>query len=375
MSKLVVTPVLTKKDQKQFLDLALKLYAGDANWVPPLWGEHKRLLNFKHHPFYDDGKIRTFLASRNGEVVGRIGAIVNNGHNRKYKESRGFCGFFESVDDQEVADGLFNAACSWLVEQGMTKVRGPVNPSLNYECGLLVDGFHSPPTFLMTYNKPYYGKLFDQAGFEKVQDLYAFWGHIDMLSGLNNKLAFIINESKERFNIKVRPLNKKHFLAEVEMFLGLYNASMASHWGFVPLSPGEIKELAKGLKMLLAPELVLIAEVDGVPIGVCLGLLDYNPRIKSIGGRLFPFGFIKLLRNKRSIKKLKVLSINVVPEYQAWGAGVVLMAGLLEPVQKWGMLEAEFSWVAESNSLSRGGLEKGGAKLDKTYRIYDRDLV
>ena len=159
------------------------------------------------------------------------------------------------------------------------------------------------------------------------------------------------------------------------MFLNVYNASLAGTWGFVPLSPGEVKELGKGLKHLIAPELALVAEVNGEPIGACFGLLDYNPRIKKINVRLLPFGFLRLIGNRHAIKKMRVISINVVPEYQRWGLGIVLLGGLIEPMQKWGMEEVEFSWVLESNTLSRGSLEKGGAKLDKTYRIYQRDLA
>ena len=246
-----------------------------------------------------------------------------------------------------------------------------MNPSMNYECGLLIQGFHSPPTFMMTYNKPYYAKLLEAWGLKKAEDMFAFWGHIDMVSKLDRKLWFIGNEAKQRFNVTVRPMNTKDFRAEVEMFLRVYNASLAGTWGFVPLSSGEIKTLGAGLKHLIAPELALVAEVNGEPIGACLGLLDYNPRIKKIGGHLFPFGFIHLLRNKQAIKKMRVISINVVPEYQRWGLGVVLLGGIIEPMQKWGIQEVEFSWVLESNTLSRGSLEKGGAKRDKTYRLYD----
>lgn len=245
---------------------------------------------------------------------------------------------------------------------------------MNYECGLLVEGFHAPPTFMMTYNKPYYGKLVESWGFKKNQDMYAYWGHIDMVSKLDKKLFFIWQAAKDRFDVKVRIMNRKLFTQEVQMFLRVYNESMAGMWGFVPLSAAEIKELSAGLKYLLMPELSLVAEVDGVPIGACLGLLDYNPRIKRINGRLFPFGFIHLLRNRQSIKKLRVLSINVVPEYQRWGLGVVLLGSLIEPMQRWGIQEAEFSWVLETNTLSRGSLEKGGARLDKTYRMYDCDM-
>ncbi len=375
MSQLLVTPVTSRAQQNHFINFAWKHYAGDPQWVPPLLMEHKKLLGYKHHPFYDDGEIQTFLATRDGQVVGRIAAIVNNAHNRRAEEKRGFFGWFESIEDQHVANALFDAAAAWLKDRGMTAIRGPANPSLNYECGLLVEGYHSPPTFMMTYNKPYYGKLVEGWGLAKVQDLYAFWGHVDMLSGLDQKLWFIANEAKERFNVKIRTFDRSRFREEVEMFLRVYNASLVGTWGFAPLSQAEIKELAAGLKMLIAPELALVAEVDGQPIGACLGLLDYNPRVKAINGRLFPFGFLRLITNKRAIKKMRVISINVVPEYQRWGLGIVLLGGLIEPIKAWGMHEAEFSWVLETNTLSRGSLEKGGARLDKTYRIYDRDLA
>jgi len=374
MTSLVVKPVTSRAEQKQFVNLPWKLYEGDPNWVPPLLSDHKGLLGYKRHPFHEDAEMQTFLATRHGEVCGRIAAIVYHAHNRRANEKRGFFGFFECVDDQQVANALFQAAGAWLRERGMTAVRGPANPSLNYEWGLLVEGFDTPPTFMITYNKPYYGRLVEGAGFQKVQDLYAFWGHIDMVSKLDKKLWFIGNEAKQRFNVKVRPMHRRRFREEVEMFLRVYNASLIGTWGFVPLSPSEIKVLAAGLKHLIAPELAVVAEVDGAPIGACLGLLDFNPRIKSIGGRLFPFGFLKLIRNPRQIKKLRVISINVVPEYQRWGLGVVLLGGLIKPMQEWGIQDVEFSWVLESNTLSRGSLQKGGARLDKTFRIYDRDL-
>lgn len=374
MASAVVKPVSSWRERRQFVNFPWKLYEGDPNWVPPLLMEQRGLLGYRRHPFHDEAEVQTFLASRDGRVCGRIAAIHNRDYNRHVGENWGFFGFFESVDDPESANLLFDAARDWLAQRGARTIRGPANPSLNYECGLLVDGFHSPPTFMMTYNKPYYGKLIENWGYHKAQDLYAFWGHIDMVSKLDKKLYFISQEAKQRFNVKVRAMNPRHFRDEVRMFLRVYNAAMAGTWGFSPLSPAEIKVLAAGLQHLIAPELAVVAEVDGEPIGACLGLLDYNPRIKKINGRLFPFGFLRLIRNKREITKMRVLSINVVPEYQRWGLGVVLLGGLIKPMQNWGMLEAEFSWVLESNTLSRGSLEKGGAKLDKTYRMYDYNI-
>ena len=374
MASVVVKPVSSWRDRRQFVNFPWKLYDGDPNWVPPLLMEQRGLLGYRRHPFHDEAEVQTFLATRDGRVCGRVAAIHNRAYNRHCGENWGFFGFFESVDDPESAGALLDAVRAWLAKRGARTIRGPANPSLNYECGLLVEGFHSPPTFMMTYNKPYYGKLIENWGYRKAQDMYAFWGHIDMVSKLDKKLYFISNEAKQRFNVKVRTMNPRRFREEVQMFLRVYNGAMAGSWGFSPLSPAEIKVLAAGLQHLIAPELAVIAEVDGEPIGACLGLLDYNPRIKKINGRLFPFGFLRLIRNKRAITKMRVLSINVVPEYQRWGLGVVLLGGLIKPMQAWGMLEAEFSWVLESNTLSRGSLEKGGAKLDKTYRMYDYDI-
>lgn len=374
MDNLIVKPVTSRADQKQFINFAWRHYQGDPNWVPPLLADHRRLLGYKPHPFHDDAEMQTFLALRDGQVCGRIAAMVNHAHNRRMGEKRGFFGFFESIDDQQVANSLFDTTRQWLLDRGMTAVRGPTNPSLNYELGTLIEGFDKPPTFMMTYNKPYYGRLIEGWGFKKTQDMYAFWGHIDMISKLDKKLWFIANESRKRLNVNVRPMDRSRFLDEVQMFLRVYNESLVGTWGFVPMSEGEIDVLADGLKHLIVPELALVAEVDGQPIGASLGLLDYNPRIKKINGRLFPFGVFRLLFNKRAIKKMRLISINVIPEYQRWGLGVVLLGALIKPAIDWGMNEIEFSWVLESNTLSRGSLEKGGAKLEKTYRVYDCDL-
>jgi GNAT superfamily N-acetyltransferase len=374
MSQVVVAPVSSRRERKLFLEFPWRHYRGDPNWVPPLRQNQKELVGFAKHPFYDDAVGQAFLAMRGGEVCGRILALVNHAHNRLYNEKRGFFGFFESVDDRAVADGLFDAACEWLRSQGMTEVRGPVNPSQNYECGLLVEGFDAPPTFMITYNKPYYGELFERYGFAKTQDLYSFWGHVDMLKSLDKKLSFVVQEAAERFNIRVRPFNPKRFSEELEIFLDIYNQSLEGSWGFVPLSKSEGRHMGAGLKHLIVPDLAILAEVDGRVVGGTFGLLDYNPRIKQIDGRLFPFGFLKLLFRRRAIKKVRLMSTNVLPEFQRWGVGLVLVNGIVPKVLEWGIEIGEFSWVLESNHLSRKTLERGGAKRDKVFRIYDKVL-
>jgi GNAT superfamily N-acetyltransferase len=371
MPNLIVKPVETKREQKQFVQFPWNLYRDDPHWIPPLKANLEELVGFKPHPFHDVADVQAFLAVREGEVCGRILAILNRTHIEYYNERRGFFGFFESVNDQVVADALFEAARQWLAERDVHLMRGPVNPSQNYECGLLVQGFDSPPTFQMTYNPDYYPQLLERYGFQKAQDLYAFWGHVDMLASLDKKLEFIIAEATRRFRLELRYLDPTRFREEVRTFLDIYNASLGGSWGFTPLSEGEIEHISGSLRHLIVPQLTSVAEVDGRPVAASFGLLDYNPRIRQINGRLFPFGFIRLLTRRRRIKRIRLISTNVLPEYQRWGLGLVILARLVPQVLEWGIQEAEFSWVLESNHLSYKSLKRGGAKLTKTYRIYD----
>jgi hypothetical protein len=375
VAEVVVRPVESRAEQKRFVRLPWRIYRDDPCWMPPLVMAQEELLGFRPHPFYERSRSRSFLATRGGTDVGRITAIVNAGHLERYREQRGFFGFFECDDDPAVARALFGAAHDWLRSQGMTCMRGPVNPSLNYECGLLIEGFDTPPFFMMTHNRPYYAGLVEAQGLRKVEDLYAFWGRMSMLESIDQKLGVMAEGVKERFGVTVRSLDRSRFEDEVRMFLEIYNSSLGGTWGFVPLTPGEVNHMAASLKHLIVPELSLVAESEGKPIGTVFCLLDYNPRIKAINGRLFPFGFLKLLWNRRAIKRMRAISTNVIPAYQAWGVGLVLHASLVPRLYQWGMDEVEFSWVLESNHLSRRTLERGGALVTKKYRIYDGDIT
>ena len=373
MADIAIQPVETRSQQQRFIRLPWRIYADDPCWIPPVIMSQQELLGFRKHPFYERSKSQSFLATRGGRDVGRITAIVNAGHIDRYKEQRGFFGFFECDEDTAASRALFQSAGDWLHAQGMTCIRGPANPSLNYECGLLIEGFDTPPFFMMTHNRPWYAQLVEDAGFGKIEDMFAFWGETSMLGGLDPKLVTMVEGVKERFGVTIRPLDRRRFADEVRTFLHIYNESLGGTWGFVPLTSGEIDHMAASLKYLIEPELTLVAEVEGKPVGAVFCLLDYNPRIKAIDGRLFPFGFLRLLWNKKAIKRLRAISTNVVPEYQAWGIGLVLMNGLYERFMKWGLREVEFSWVLESNYLSRRTLERGGALVTKKYRMYQDD--
>jgi hypothetical protein len=368
---LTIKPVASRREKKQFLELPWQINRGDTNWIPPLRQNQEELVGYRRHPFYSDAEGQTFIAFDGQKPVGRVMAILNHAHNRHHKESRGFFGFFESIDDPAVAAGLFAAVRDWFNQRGITAIRGPMNPSMNYECGLLVEGFDTPPFFMMTHNPPYYQRLIEGCGFAKVEDMFAFYGRIDMLKSLDQKLAFIVEECRKRFDIKLRRMDRRHFNRDVRLFLDIYNQALIGTWGFVPLSEAEVDHMAASMKHLIAPEVTTIAEIDGRPVGCQLGLLDYNARIKQIDGRLYPFGFIRLLWNKKAIKRIRLISTNVIPEYQKWGLGLVIASRLVPEARDWGIEEAEFSWVLESNKLSYGTLKRGGAQITKRYRLFD----
>ncbi|HMO13760.1 MAG TPA: N-acetyltransferase [Pirellulaceae bacterium] len=370
-----VVQVTTRREQEIFLQFPWTLYHGDPHWVPPIRSDQRQRCGFAKHPFYERAESQAFLAYRNGQPVGRILAIANHLHNELHQDKIGFFGFFESIDDQQVAKSLLQAARGYLKNRGYQVMRGPVSPSMNYECGALVDGFDSMPVFMMTYNPPYYPSLFEASGLAKAHDLYAYRGTYEMLAQNEKRWNFVSQRLGERVKLNMRPMYRKDFDKELRGFMDVFNQALVGSWGFVPLTEAEMKHIANSLRYLIAPEMTSVIEVDGERVGVSFGMLDYNPRIKSIDGKLFPFGFLKLILNKRTIKRIRLISTNVVPRFQKnKGVGMSLFFNLIPAIREWGIEECEFSWVLESNTFSRATLERCGTELYKTYRIYDVDV-
>jgi GNAT superfamily N-acetyltransferase len=372
--RITVRAVTSWRDRRRFQRLPWTIYADDPNWVPPILSQERLLLGWGRHPFFDHAEMVTFLAERDGKVAGRIAVFVNDIHNAKYDEKRGFFGFFECVDDLAVARALFDAGRAWLLGRGMTDWRGPVNPSLNYTCGLLIDGFSSPPVFLMTYNPPYYAALIEAFGFAKTQDMYAYEMDVALLAKLVDRYKPAVMSSLEGDDFVVRRFDRKHFAAEIRTFLEIYNRALDGTWGFTPLQQGEVTHIAKEMGQIIAPEFAAFAIVDGVAVGAVLALLDYNQIIRKLNGRLLPFGIFRILWGRRRINVARAMAVTMLPEYQQSGLGIVLLDRLVESAKPWGLKGWEFSWVLESNEASRGSLKKAGTKLTKTYRIYDRAL-
>lgn len=381
-----VRPVLSRRDQRRFQRLPWDIYAPpgvgrDPAWVPPILMHERDMLGWRgrwggRHPFYDHAESVSLIAERGGRVVGRVVMLVNRVHNEKYAERRGFFGFFECRDDPDVATGLLECGEAWLRDRGMTTVRGPVNPSLNYTCGMLVEGFEHRPRFLMTYNPAHYPKLLEGCGYLKSQDLYAYEIDQELLAKLVVRYKRAVLAALEGSELVLRPLDAARAQQDLAVYMDIYNRSLDGTWGFTPLQPREVERIASEMRHVIVPELAIFAEVRGEPIGALLALLDYNQILGACNGRLFPVAFLRLLRGRRRITTVRAMAMTMVPGYDNAGLSVVLLDRLVDAAARWGAgIELyEFSWVLESNGRSRGTLERAGAKRTRTYRLYDKML-
>jgi GNAT superfamily N-acetyltransferase len=370
-----VLPVDGRGHREQFLRLPWRIYAGDPNWVPPLLSDVRAALNAAKHPFHQRAKVQLFLARRAGQPVGRIAAVVNRAHNEFHQDRLGFVGLFESIDEQPVADALFAAAESWLREQGMDSVRGPMNLSTNEEIcspGVLVDGWHRPPVIMMGHTPRYYAQLFEQAGYSKAKDLLAYWqeGHEPP-----QRLMRAYDRLMRDPAIRIRAFDMKRFDQDLAVIQDIYNSAWDRNWGFVPMNPAEIDYMARQLKPVVNPRLCAIVEVEGVPAGFALGLPDYNMALRHVDGRLFPVGLFKLLWYRRSIDSARIITLGVKPGYRNRGLDAAMITHVYAAGNRAGMWRGECSWILEDNWDMRRGLERMGAVADKTYRIYDKSLT
>jgi GNAT superfamily N-acetyltransferase len=372
LPEILIQPVTSRGQLREFIKLPWKIYRDDPHWVPPLIRQQKEQLNPRKNPFFEHARVKFFLARRGDQTVGRVASVVNQAHNEFHDEKTGFFGFFECANDYMVAEKLLNTARDWLREQGMEVMRGPANFSSNDEWGMLIQGFDKSPVLMMTYNPPYYPEFMDRYGLAKAKDLYAY--RMFCKNDIPERLRRMAEKIQKKENLTIRSIDMKDLDAELRRIKEVYNNAWSKNWGFVPMTDSEFNHLAKQLKPLIVPELVLMADVDGQPAGFSLTLPDYNQALKHINGRLFPFGLIKLWWYARKIDCVRILVMGVVHEYQRRGIDAIfyirtLNAGVARGI-KWG----EMSWVLEDNEMMKKALETMGAKIYKTYRIYEMPI-
>ena len=379
----------------EFVTFPWKVYTGDPNWVPPIISDAKKALT--GHPFLEHAEVAYFVARKRaadgrtaaapagkpGPIIARVAAIENRLHNEIHGERVAFFGFFDILcerpgpaagfvptdGDRSVMTALFGEVERWAAERGLDRLRGPASFSSNEEWGLLVDGFDAPPRVMMTYNPPHYVPLLEDYGFRKAKDLLAYF--------LDNpdppeRVVRAAEKMAARKGVSVRPIDMRHFDEEVARVRLVYNRAWERNWGFVPMTEAEFSHMAKELKPIVKPDLILIAEKDGDPVGFTMAIPDANLALKHANGRLFPFGLLKILWHVRKIHTVRVPVLGLVPEYHGTGIDQLLYLRLFQGGHKLGFNAGEFSWILEDNFRMCQALDKLGARVYKTYRIYEK---
>lgn len=370
-----VKQVSTKKELASFIDFPHQLYEGDSNYVPELHIAQRDLLSPGKHPFHEHSQVQLFLATENGVIKGRIAAIMNNNHNEFKQRKDGFFGFFDLVDDAALAKQLLDEAGKWLKAKGADTMIGPVNPSTNEPCGLLVDGYDSPPVVMMTYNKPYYLPLLEKAGFKKNVDLLAYDLSTATVDKRTLQLKQTLLKRLELKGIVIRNINMKDYKNEVNKIQEVYNTAWAENTGFVPFTDKEFKYLAKDMKMLLDKDFCQLAEHNGKVIGFSLAIPDINQvLIKIKRGRLFPTGIFKLLLGLKKVNYVRVLALGVVSDYRKAGIEACFYSEIIEQAAAKKIRGGEASWILENNEMMNNGLKKLNATPYKRYRILEKAL-
>lgn len=341
--------------------------------MAPLKMEQKKLIDIEKNPFYENGEIALFLAEQNGETCGRIAAIRDHRYNEHHGNKTGFFGFFECINDKTIAKLLVKVASDWLRERGHTDVLGPANPSMMDEVGILVDGYEYTPSIMMPYHKPYYDDLLSSTGLQKAMDMYAF--RVTQATVTLDRMYRAEEIVRRRLpKLKIREVDLKSLDEEVEIVREIFNKAWSGNWGFIPLTKSELEDLAEDLKLILDPKIAHIAEVDGEPVAFSIALPDLNQALKHTDGTLFPTGIFKLLWHRRNINQIRTALMGVVPEYQGRGIDALLHKEAIINGLEAGYKSSELSWVLESNKEMIRVAEKIGADIEKTYRMYSKDL-
>lgn len=367
-----VRPVAGGRDFARFIDYAYERNASDPHWIPPLRIGERDRLNPRKNPFFQHADIQLFLAWREGAVVGRIGAVDDRLHNETHRENVAMFGFFEAADES-AAHSLFDAAETWARARGRTALRGPINPSLNDNAGLLIDGFDTDSMIMMPHNPREYARFIEAAGYRKIKDLVAWL--FDMTGGVPPIIERLALRQRERHAIVVRPLDMAEFSREIERLRQLYCAAWERNWGFVSPTEAEFQHIAAEMKPIFDPRCAVCAAVNGRMIACAIAIPDVNQALKGTGGKLFPFGLVKLLLRHRYIDQARLLLLGIDPAYRSAGLYPLLVFELHRQAKGGPYKRAELSWVLEDNRDVNQPAEQAGAKKYKTYRIYQKAIA
>jgi len=368
-----IKPARTKREIKAFIRFPFDLYRSEPLWVAPLNSERRKMLDRSSNPFFEHAEAEYLTAWRDGRMVGRMSAHVDNNLNEFQDNRWGLFGFFECEDDQEAADALLKAGAEWLKERGRDRMIGPMSFTTNDECGILVDGFDKPPSILTDWTMPYYPKLLEASGFVKAMDTFMWSLRVDQRESVHPAIWQMADEVKTKYGITVRPMRTNDLEREVERFLEVYDEAWEKNWGFVPLNHAEAKHYAKALKPILDDNWAFIAEHDesGEVVGASLTLPDFNQVLVKMNGRLLPFGWIKALWLTRKIDRVRVFALGVKRDWQHTGIAAKMYALHFDSAERTPQSWGETGWILESNVAMNRAMQGMGGEITRRYRIYE----
>ena len=373
--EVIARPVASRHDIGVFIDVPWRIYIDDPMWVPPLRLE-RRFHFSRFNPFFKHGEWQAWIAYRNNQPVGRISAQIDQLHRQRYGPETGHFGLFECIDDVEVAAVLMRAAEAWLAARHTRHVTGPFNLSINQECGVLVDGFDTPPMVMMPHSRRWYGRLLEEQGYRPVKDLLAYWVEVDF------KVPRLMSALIAKFSdqVRLRPLRRDKFSEEMEILRDIFNDAWSENWGFVPVTKAEFAELGTSLRLLVPDDCIQIAEVDGVPSAFMVALPNLNEIFAELDGSLFPFGWVKLsrIKSKGAVRTGRIPLMGVRKQFHNTPLGMALAFMVIDAPKKLaravGVQAVELSWILEDNKPMRAVLDCLGCREYKRYRIYGKTL-
>ncbi len=374
-SGVTVRPVMGLRDKHRFIRFPRELYADDPHYRPKLdimvWED----ITPGRNPWFEHGEAQLFLAERDGEVVGRISAQVDEEHLRVHDDGAGFFGWFEVEDDPEAARQLLSVAEDWCRRRGMERIRGPFSFSINGEAGMLVEGFDYPNYVMMPHGRPYYQDFVEEQGFEKAKDLQAWRFEREQLP---ERVRFIAEGGPEE-GVEIRNIDLDNIHRDVEIIIDIFNDAWSDNWGFVPLTESEVAQIAEEFKLVADEDLCMIAEHEGEPVGMAMALPNINEAFRDLDGKLFPTGWAKLLYRLKvdPVKSFRLILLGIKEDFRGTALGalsVQLYAEIHDRAYEAGYQEAEASWTLEDNDDINDGMEFMGAEQYKTYRVFEKEL-
>ncbi|MBK5232669.1 MAG: hypothetical protein JJE13_06775 [Thermoleophilia bacterium] len=378
MARVVVREVENKRDLKKFVKVAFRVHRNHAEWVPPLITDRMQFLNQKKNPYFDHAEVKLWIAEVDGEPVGRISAQIDQRWDEYRGGNDGQFGFFETIDDAEVANAMLDTGCEWLAGKGRERVFGPMDFTTNDEVGIQIEGFDIKPVILENCHQPYFKDLVEANGFTKAMDLLVW--HLEMgklAKGLEFHPAIMeaAQKSLDDEGIRIRSMKKSDMKAEVMRFHEVYNEAWGDNWGFVPITEDEAGYHAKLLKLVIDEDWAMIAEKEnGEVVGAALTLPDINQVLAKMKGRVLPTGWFHYLTGKKKIDQVRVLALGVKKAYQHTGVAAALYVRHIQTCRPDGVMSGEAGWILETNEAMNRALEGMGGVVNKKFRIYEKTL-